>query len=1272
MSSTPPVSVLPPTFEQHHDGFGTAYDVEISADNGGSSQVFKIKGSASVLVPWPAESLESRARRFVRVRCHGLFSLSDQCDEVTVTDWSAASLLEIALLNNSDWTGCMITVPGSWPLNPNHSARPLRFHKRFNLPLNRSAITKARLYVTSHGVYSAYMNGKTIGDHCLSPGCQSYHRRLHYQIYDVKHLLATSGSNSIEVEVAAGWFASAWTWAKKRFIYGQNLGVLAQLEVCFADSQTPWVMSTDDRWTVSASALVSSEIYDGEVYDQRLDARPRDETCFATRKSPIPVGRLISPDTPPVRVVGRIEPKAIFKSRSGNTIIVDFGQNFAGRVFVEITGWSPEDRECPLTKSSIVAEVLHTDMKRTGWFSCSNDDVNRLHENSLWGMKSNFLSVPTECPSRDERMGWTGDLNVFAPTANFMYDTAGMLRNWLDDLSADQMEESTYWRQGVVPLFVPNCLLRKDDSYAWDPMPNAVWGDAAVMVPWELYRTSGDNGFLLRQYESMVQYLEHGVSRGQDGLWDPEQWQFGDWLDPRAPQNDSGRGTTDGTFVADCFLVRSTQIVAEVAGLLGNAADSSRFEDMHRHLVQSWRNKYLSAAGFVVSDTATALSLALSFDLYLHSEDDVVRKQVTSRLSRIVRLNDFKITSGFVGTAFLPRALTQNGAVDIAYAMLFQKQYPSYLYPVTMGATTTWERWDSMLPDGSVNPGSMTSFNHHALGSIAHWLHADVGGLEAIEPGWKVFRVKPQPNKELTWAETIFESKYGRIELKWTLEGENFRMTLKMALEGLGIAANFIAVVDISVKVIDWCVRYAQDVSHAKDDKTRLTEEVTRLNLASENAQELLRGPHGSRLKASHALFRATVDSQSQLRRIENLLARGQVQNRASLEALKWPFRRNEVEAILQDLRRCTDAIYSGLEVDQTSIILDIDHRTALDRLPAANGASFDSHAEEHNPKCLPDTRVELLKHVCCWIDDPDSKTIFWLNGMAGTGKSTISRTVAQLRSQHGDLGASFFFQRGETDRGSLARFVPTLARQLALSIPGVASLIKNAIDADPAIIGKTVREQFDKLVHEPLSKLAKEASTSPSLVIVIDALDECERDADISLLIDILSHTKVHRPRLRIFLTSRPELPIRLGFSEVKGTYQDLILHEIPAQVVEHDISAFLADAFRKIRGGFNMTVGDERKLESSWPGEATLQDLTMMAVPLFIFAATLCRFIGDRRCGSPPNQLRKVLDHRSKAHGSQLDLTYGPVLLSQITDISESARDQIIQDFRASLPTS
>ncbi|KAG6979136.1 Vegetative incompatibility protein HET-E-1 [Fusarium oxysporum f. sp. conglutinans] len=489
-------------------------------------------------------------------------------------------------------------------------------------------------------------------------------------------------------------------------------------------------------------------------------------------------------------------------------------------------------------------------------------------------------------------------------------------------------------------------------------------------------------------------------------------------------------------------------------------------------------------------------------------------------------------------------------------------------------------------------------------------------------------------------------------------------------MEGLGIAANVIAVVDISFRLAEWCVQYAYDVKNARKDIEKLQREVVNFQVAIGQVKSLIEGPGGQALQASRQLGSAIEDARSALKELERKLQPStgrKAMSRVGWRALKWPFSSKAVEETIQHLARSRDNISFALNTDHVKITQHVDHTLALDRLPVAAGAAFDSHAEEHNPTCLPDTRVELLDDIARWIDDPDAKPVFWLNGKAGTGKSTISRTVAQLRHSHGDLGASFFFKRGEPDRGSLDLFVPTLASQLAQSVPATALAIKNTIDTYPAIIGKGVREQFDKLVREPLSKASEAIATLSSLVIIIDALDECEQDKDIKLLISILTNTQILRPRLRVFLTSRPELPIRLGFSKVKGTYKDLILDQIPAQTVGHDISVFLADEFRRIRDDFNITVGDERKLPSDWPGQQTLQTLTRMAVPLFIFAATVCRFIDDRNCGSPPMQLQEVLNHRHKNYGSQLGLTYGPVLSSQLIKAPKDKHEQIVRDFKA-----
>ncbi|KLP02857.1 Uncharacterized protein LW94_3370 [Fusarium fujikuroi] len=355
-----------------------------------------------------------------------------------------------------------------------------------------------------------------------------------------------------------------------------------------------------------------------------------------------------------------------------------------------------------------------------------------------------------------------------------------------------------------------------------------------------------------------------------------------------------------------------------------------------------------------------------------------------------------------------------------------------------------------------------------------------------------------------------------------------------------------------------------------------------------------------------------------------------------------------------------------AVELLETSIN-KIDHHITIHRLQIAEGASFDSKAEEHNPTCLPDTRVELLRDIERWIDDQNSKTIFWLNGMAGTGKSTISRTVAQMRHKNGDLGASFFFKRGEADRGSLSKFVPTLARQLAWSTLGAATFIKSAVEADPAIADKAVRDQFERLVREPLSRATSASLSRPSVVIVVDALDECEKDADIKLLLELFSSLRfVDSLRVRVLITSRPELAIRLGFFFIEGTYKDLILQEIPHSIIEHDISVFLRHELASIRNNFNKGAVDELKLSVHWPGESNLKKLTRAAMPLFIYAATICRFVNDSYLGSPDELLQSVLHRTGNNRASKLDMTYSPVLMQQVVNRSGRERCDIIESFR------
>ena len=394
-------------------------------------------------------------------------------------------------------------------------------------------------------------------------------------------------------------------------------------------------------------------------------------------------------------------------------------------------------------------------MERTGWFTCSDELVSRLHENVVWGMRGNFLDIPTDCPQRDERLGWTGDIQVFTPTARFLYDCTGMLGSWLEDVSAEQLE----W--GTVPVYVPYIQL------AFPPVPMAAWGDAAVIVPWALYERDGDVELLRRQYPSMRAWVDQiAEAAGAEHLWNTGM-QLGDWLDPSAPPDRPAAARTDKYLVATGYHALTARLLAAAAGVLGRPDDEKHYRSLALDVVNAFRMEYISPNGRLVSDAPTALALALQFDL-LEPEQRAVAGR---RLVALVKADDHRIGTGFVGTPIICDALFAVGAFDTAFHLLTQQGCPSWLYPVTMGATTIWERWDSMLPDGSINSGDMTSFNHYALGAVADWLHRSVAGLAPAAPGYRRIEVAPRPGGGLTSVRAAHETAYGRAEVGWKRDG---------------------------------------------------------------------------------------------------------------------------------------------------------------------------------------------------------------------------------------------------------------------------------------------------------------------------------------------------------------------------------------------------------------------------------------------------------------------------------------------------------------------
>ncbi|HZB31238.1 MAG TPA: family 78 glycoside hydrolase catalytic domain [Streptosporangiaceae bacterium] len=790
-----------------------AYEIEIGTETGHvGTATGVVESGQSVLVPWPGAPLGSRQRRRVRVRVHG-------CDG-SDSDWSPWSWVEAGLLDPADWSAGAAAPPLDLLGPPDGPALLLR--RGFTV---RGPVAAARLYVTAHGLYEVEINGAVVGDDVLAPGWTSYGHRLRYRTHDVTALLR-AGGNAIGATLADGWYRGRIGFGGgKTGVYGDRTALIAQLEITYADGTTDTI-GTDGAWRCGRGPVTAASLYDGEKYDARLLPAGWSTAGFDDRSwSPADVidhdpALLVAPDGPPVRRIETLRPAAILAGPAGETIL-DFGQNISGRLRIRVRGpaghtvsfrhaevledgalslrplreaaaldqytlrgpgagrgvrdgdgaidgaveeWEPRftmhgfryaqviDWPGPLDPGDIEAVVCHTDMRRTGWFECSDPLLTGLHDNVVWSLRGNYVDLPTDCPQRDERLGWTGDIGVFAPAATFLYDCAGPLTSWLADLAAEQAEI------GTVPYYVPWVDLR------FPPSPGAAWGDAAVIVPWALYRRYGDAGLLRVQYPSMKAWVDQVAAlTGERHLWD-EGFQFGDWLDPAAPPDKPGQARTDPALVATAYHAWTTRLLAEAAEVLGHDDDAKRYAALAAEVRAAFRAEFVTPSGRLAGDSQTGYALALCLDLI---DDPAQRARAGRRLVELVEREDHRIATGFVGTPLICDALAAAGAEDTLYRLLTQRECPSWLYPVTMGATTVWERWDSLRPDGSVNPGDMTSFNHYALGAVADFLHRHVAGLSSAAPGCRRLRIAPRPGGGLTHAAAELDTPYGRAAVSW-------------------------------------------------------------------------------------------------------------------------------------------------------------------------------------------------------------------------------------------------------------------------------------------------------------------------------------------------------------------------------------------------------------------------------------------------------------------------------------------------------------------------
>jgi alpha-L-rhamnosidase len=786
---------------------------ELELRRGGHVASHRIAGGDQILVPWPDRPLASRERVEARVRVYGQDGIESPWSE-----WVAA---EAGLLEARDWTAVPVSAP--WAEDADSDRRPALVRTAFTL--GSGTIAGARLYASAHGLYEAEINGTRVGDDILSPGWTVYGKRLRYYTYDVTEMLRV-GENALGAWLADGWYRGRIGFnGGRRNLYGTDQSFIAQLEITYADGSRETVATgPDGNWRAAFGPILVTSLYDGEDYDQRQEQSGwslpgfDDASWEPVRAHYRDPATLVAAEGPPIRCTEELVPQSVTTSPSGKTLL-DFGQNMVGRLRIRVSGtagdsitlrhaevlqdgelytrplrearstdiltlsgedtedgptvWEPrfaihgfryvEVSGWPggLDTLDVTARVYHSDMRRTGWFECSDPLVNRLHENIRWSMRGNFVDIPTDCPQRDERLGWTGDIQVFAPTASFLYDCSGMLSSWLRDVALEQHDD------GTVPWYVP--VIPGGDM--WTPVrPGAVWGDAAVLTPWVLHEQFGDPGVLVRQYDSAKAWVDL-VDRlsGPSHLWN-KGFQLGDWLDPNAPPEDPAGALTDKYLVATAYFALSARRLGETARVLGKDADAKHYLSLAADVREAFTAEYCLPDGRMTSDAQTAYALAINFELITDPE---LLMLAGKRLRQLVEDAGNRIATGFAGTPAVCDALTATGNIDTAYGMLLEKECPSWLYTVEQGGTTIWERWDSLRPDGTVNPGGMTSFNHYALGAVADWMHRKIGGIAPMEPGYRRISIAPVPGGGMTYAEATLESPYGRISSRWDKTGDD-------------------------------------------------------------------------------------------------------------------------------------------------------------------------------------------------------------------------------------------------------------------------------------------------------------------------------------------------------------------------------------------------------------------------------------------------------------------------------------------------------------------
>lgn len=725
-----------------------------------------------------------------------------------------------------DWQAVWITPP--WEDKRSHPY----VRKAFTL---ESKVLAARAYVTGMGLYELEINGVRVGNERLTPYCNNYDSWVQYQTYDITKLLI-EGENVVGALLGNGWAKGRFgTFGEINTPYTDTFALLCELQITLEDGSVITI-STNEDWSCKPSPVIDDNIYDGESYDATKEIPGWSKPGFhdldwdkVKEFAPRGLGKVTERLSLPVLIKETLQPVQLINT-AADELVLDMGQNMVGWLRIHIN--EPKGTQIRITHGEVLQEgcfyrdnlrgakaeyvyisdgtdrwvephftfygfryaklegftktpqledftacVVYSDLEETGLIETSDPQVNRLFFNALWSQKGNFLDVPTDCPQRDERMGWTGDAQVFCGTASFNMDTYAFYRKFMQDLYVEQK-----LKDGMVACTIPTFNQVKSSISSFTDGGSCAWGDCATIIPWEVYLHYGDKTILERQYDSMKAWVEwirrQDVNSGDRKLW-TIGFHYGDWLALDGPEEGGVWGGTEHGLIASAYYRLSTHILSKAAAILGLEEDAKAYEELSEQIKVAIQNEYFTNNGRSAISTQTAHVLALHFDLVKPE----VRSRVFKDLVELLIKDHMHLKTGFVGTPYLCRVLSDNGHSDGAYELFFQNDYPSWLYEVAMGATTIWERWNSIMPDGRISGTGMNSLNHYAYGSIVEWMYRNMCGIQPLEeaPGFQRFVIRPEINEKLLFAKATFQSPMGRIESGWKWE-EKDELTIKLVI----------------------------------------------------------------------------------------------------------------------------------------------------------------------------------------------------------------------------------------------------------------------------------------------------------------------------------------------------------------------------------------------------------------------------------------------------------------------------------------------------------